>query len=102
MACARIATPACCRIWAFVRFAVSDAKSASRIRLRDAWRFSLTAWRLAIVDSKRFWIAPRVLRKPLTVVSAASTRPMVVFAFATEVTEAEFSAELPRASDVAV
>ena len=102
LAWARIAMPACCRICAFVNAAVSAAKSASRIRLREASRFSLTADKLAIVDSKRFWMAPSVLRKPLTVVSAASTRPIVVLASATVVTEAEFNAELPSANDVAV
>ena len=63
LACARIAVPACCRICALVRFAVSDAKSASRIRLRDACQVLADRRKLAIVDSKRFWIAPKVLRK---------------------------------------
>ena len=58
------------------------------MRLRDAERFSLTAGKLAIVDSKRFWIAPKVLRRLLTDVSAASTRVIVVLAFATVVTDA--------------
>src|SRR5262245_30360326 len=43
------------------------------MRLREADRFSETAWRLLIVDWKRFWIAPSVLRSVLTEVSAAST-----------------------------
>ena len=85
-----------------VSAAVSAAKSASRIRLRDASRFSLTAVKFAIVDSKRFWMAPNVLRRPLTAVSAASTRVIAVFAFATVVTDAVASAEVPRASDAAV
>jgi hypothetical protein len=55
-----------------------------------------------IVDSKRFWMAPKVLRSVLTEVSAASIREMVVLALATVVTEAEFSAELPRAKEVAL
>ena len=35
------------------------------MRLREADRFSDTAWRLLIVESKRFWMAPSVLRSPL-------------------------------------
>ena len=45
----------------------------------------VTACRLAIVDSKRFWMAPKVLRRLLTAVSAASTRLIAVLAFATVV-----------------
>ena len=72
------------------------------MRLREAVRFSLTAVRFAIVDSKRFWIAPKLLRRLFTAVSAASTRPMVVFAFDTDVTDVEFSAELPSEYAAAV
>src|SRR4029078_11473160 len=62
LACATIAVPACCRIWARVRAAVSAAKSVSWIRLREAERFTETAWRLLIVESKRFWMVPSVRR----------------------------------------
>ena len=72
MACATIAVPACCSTWARDRFAVSAAKSASWMRLREADRFSLVVCRFAIVDEKRFWIAPSDARLELTVVSAAS------------------------------
>src|SRR5689334_24845995 len=71
------------------------------MRLREAVRFSLTACRLAIVDSKRFWIAPKVLRRLLTELSAASTRVIAVLAFATVVTLAAFSALAPRAREPA-
>ena len=83
MAWARIATPACCRICARVRAAVSAAKSASWIRLLEAARFSDTAVRLAMVDSNRFWIAPKELRRLLTAVNAESTRWIVSLAAAT-------------------
>ena len=72
-ACASIAVPACCRIWVRVRFAVSAAKSASRMRLRDADRFSAVVCRLAIADSKRFWYEPSTPRVETTWASAAST-----------------------------
>ena len=83
LACDSTATPACCRICALVSAAVSAAKSASWIRPREAARFSLTVCRLMIVDSKRFWIAPRLPRRPLTAVSAESTRAMAKFALET-------------------
>jgi hypothetical protein len=54
-----MATPACCRICDLVRLAVSAAKSASRIRERAAEMFSDTFCRLEMVDSNRFWTAPR-------------------------------------------
>lgn len=72
MACATIALAACCRTWALERAAVSLAKSASRIRLREAERFSLVVSRLEIVAWKRFCTAPRSARPPLTWLSAAS------------------------------
>src|SRR5262245_49833540 len=71
------------------------------MRLREDVRFSAAVVRLLIVDSKRFWMAPSVLRRPLTAVRAASTRVIAVFAFATEVTFAVFNALLPRASEPA-
>ena len=46
--------------------AVSLAKSASRIRLREADRFSLVTSRLEIVAAKRFCTAPRSARPLLT------------------------------------
>lgn len=56
-----------------VRFAVSAAKSASRMRLLEAERFSDVVCRFEITDAKRFWVAPRLAREPLTFPSAAST-----------------------------
>jgi hypothetical protein len=43
-------------------FAVSEAKSVSVIRLRDDCRLVFVVPRLAIVLSKRFWIAPYCAR----------------------------------------
>src|SRR5207237_1379430 len=65
-ACATIAVAACCSTWARDRFAVSEAKSASWMRLREADRFSLLVCRLLIVDENRFWIAPRSARPLFT------------------------------------
>src|SRR5690606_1772050 len=73
LACASMATPACCRIWARVRLAVSAAKSASRMRERAAERFSELVLRLAMVDSKRLCTAPSSARNPATWCSAEST-----------------------------
>ena len=42
------------------------------MRLREAARFSDTACKLLIVDWKRFWMAPSVLRRVLTEVRAES------------------------------
>ncbi len=52
-----------------------------------------------MVDSKRFWIAPKVLRRLLTAVRAASTRVMAVLAFAAVVTLTLDSACAPRARE---
>src|SRR3990172_8141273 len=52
-ACASIAVPACCRICARVSEAVSAAKSASWMRLRELVRFSAVVCRLAIAELKR-------------------------------------------------
>src|SRR4051812_26506334 len=79
-ACAIIAVPACWRICARARFAVSTAKSASWIRLRDAVRFSLDVVRFSIVEENRFWIAPSAARLELIAVSAASTADSAAFA----------------------
>ena len=100
MAWANTATPACCRICALVSEAVSAAKSASWMRLRDAVRFSDTAWRFEIVDSKRFWMAPNWLRSEDTEVRAASTRWMALLALATEVTATEASVMVSLAIEV--
>ena len=54
------------------------------MRLREDVRFSAAVVRFVIVDSKRFWMAPSVLRSELVAVKAASTRVIAVFAFATE------------------
>ena len=59
-------------IWLRESAAVSEAKSASRIRLRDALRFSLVVERLLIVLSSRFWSAPRSAREAETCSSARS------------------------------
>ena len=75
-----MAVPACCRIWARVSAAVSEAKSVSRMRLREAERFSDTVCRLLMVDSKRFWMAPNVPRSSLTDFRAASMLRMVLLA----------------------
>jgi hypothetical protein len=54
LACATMAVPACCSTCARLRLAVSAAKSASVIRLREAVRFSPVACRLSMVELKRF------------------------------------------------
>src|SRR6185312_9217647 len=86
LAWARTETPACCRMLALVMFAVSWAKSASRIWLRDEVRFCEMLCRLEMVEVKRFWIAPRSPRIALTEVSAASIRLMASFALVTSLT----------------
>ena len=58
LACATIAVPACCRIWARDRFAVSAAKSASMIRPRAADWFSPVICRFEIAKPKRLIAAP--------------------------------------------
>src|SRR6185312_14014416 len=80
LAWARTETPACCRMLALVMFAVSWAKSASRIWLRDEVRFCEMVCRFAIVDVKRFWIAPRLERTSLTVCKAESTAAIMSLA----------------------
>ena len=49
LACDNIAEPACWSTWARVRFAVSDAKSASMMRLRAADWLSTEICRVATV-----------------------------------------------------
>ena len=58
LACATIALPACCRICARDRFAVSAAKSASMIRPRAADWFSPVIDRFEIAMPKRLIAAP--------------------------------------------
>jgi hypothetical protein len=53
-------------------FAVSEAKSVSTMRLRDADRFSFVDCRFLIVESKRDCSAPSSARWPLTLDRAAS------------------------------
>ena len=80
--------PDCCRICAFVRFAVSAAKSASTILDREADKFSDVVCRLATTDSKRDWYEPRSERMLLIVLNALSTAVIVSFAPDTVATEA--------------
>ena len=79
MAWANMAIPACCITWAFVSAAVSTAKSASMIRALAADMFSEVLIRLAMVDSKRFWIAPRPPRMVEISSKAASTLAMAIW-----------------------
>ena len=55
--------------------AVSAAKSASWIRLRDAERFSLAVCRFSIVDEKRFCTAPSAARDRVDRLSARRRSP---------------------------
>src|SRR5436190_16693315 len=79
LACATIAVPACCRIWARDMFAVSDAKSASVIRLAAADWFSTELCRFDTTALKRFCEAPKVARWLLTSLIAASMLSITVF-----------------------
>ena len=80
MACDKIVVLACCRICERLRLAVSCAKSASMMRLREAVRFSLVVARLSMVELKRFWMAPRLARLELIWLSAASMAVSAVLA----------------------
>src|SRR5262249_10397396 len=82
LACARMAVPACWRIWDFVKLTITSDMSASRVRLSEAARFSCGTPRLAIVCSSRFWKAPRLERLPDTVTMAVLTVVMSALAFA--------------------
>ena len=62
LAWARIAVPACCRIWVLVKLTISDATSRSLMRDMEALRFSDATEMLAVVCSRRFWTAPRLPR----------------------------------------
>ena len=61
-ACDKIDTPACWMIWLRESAAVSVAKSASRMRPREAERFSEVVERLLMVDSSLLWSAPSCAR----------------------------------------
>src|SRR5208282_573688 len=67
--------------------------------LRDWVRFWLVDCRLLTASVKRFWIAPRVLWKLLTVARAASTDWIVALAPATVSTFWLASVALPREID---
>src|SRR5688500_1041946 len=49
------------------------------MRLRAAVWFSAATWRLPMTASNRFWIAPKLARSALMVVSAASICVMTVW-----------------------
>ena len=70
------------------------------MRLREAVRFSETACRPEVVDSKRFWMAPSWLRSEDTAVREASARWIAVLALATEVTLTVASVVLSTAIEV--
>ena len=61
-ACASIDWPACARMLLLLKRTISDAISVSRMRLSALVVFSTTLFRLAIVCSSLFWIAPRAER----------------------------------------
>ena len=63
------------------------AMSVSRMRDSDAARFSVATLRLAIVDSKRFWTAPRPPRVVETEAMAESRAVMAVEAALTTSSE---------------
>ena len=65
MAWARIAVPACCRIWVLVKLTISDARRVPDADC-EALRFSDATEMLATVCSRRFWTAPRLPRMVLT------------------------------------
>ena len=78
MAWATMALPACCRICARLRLAVSVAKSASMMRLRAADWFSTACCRLEMIASKRLCVAPKVARVSLTLSIALSMLSITV------------------------
>ena len=73
LACASMAVPACCRMFDAVYLTISAAMSVSAMRLLAAARFSAETCSELIVDSKRFWIAPRSARADETLLIDAST-----------------------------
>ena len=66
MAWANMAVADWVRIWCLVKLVISEAISASRIRLSAALRFSMETPRLLMVCSIRFWKAPRSFRREVT------------------------------------
>src|SRR4051794_21534689 len=80
LAWASIAVPAWVRTWVRVKLVISCAMSVSRIRDSDAVRFSAVTFRLAIVCSNRFWMAPRLARAVDTFWMAASMAVMAAVA----------------------
>src|SRR5450830_1217444 len=72
-----MAVPACCRIWARLRLAVSEAKSASMMRPLAAVWFSTALCRKFTVFWKRLWAAPREARLSLIVCRALSMASML-------------------------
>ena len=64
LAWASMAVPAWVRIWVRVKLVISWAMSVSRIRVSDAVMFSMATFRLLMVCSNRFWMAPRSARMP--------------------------------------
>src|SRR5882724_12951156 len=67
LAMANTAVPACTRIWARVRRALSAAKSASRICDWASVRLARVSLSEARLESKVvFWKAPRRPRRPVT------------------------------------
>src|SRR6218665_1127367 len=99
---ATIAVPACCRIWARDRLAVSAAKSASRMRERDADRFSEVTCRLSIEVSKRDCNAPSLARWLLMKASPASTVFRASVAFLKVVTSRPATSRREEAGAAAV
>ena len=69
--------PACWRIWFLVKLTISAAMSVSRIRDSEADRFSVVTCKLLIVDSNRFWVAPRAPRAAEIVAIAVSVSSMM-------------------------
>src|SRR3954453_18909230 len=87
LAWASIDVPAWVRTWLRVKLVISWAMSVSRIRDSDAVRFSAVVFRLLMVCSNRFWMAPRLARAVDTFLMAVSMRPMAVCAPEAEVRE---------------
>src|SRR4051794_14175587 len=64
--------PAWVRTWARVNAVISAAMSVSRIRDSEAVVFSMAVFRLLMVCSNRFWMAPRSARCEDTALIAVS------------------------------